>query len=545
MIQKSPLSYAHLIFFLFFAFSICCADKEAELNRENILRIGTVREGFKSASLLGDTSLSLFAQISNPPMMTFNTQGEIEGLVADKVAVSEDNTIWKFHLDPDLCWSDGTMVTADDAKFSIELIAKSVPHARWMQEIIRSISVAENNILILELRRPYSRLDFDLATNNLIPKHIWENIADPVRHISTKDIVGCGPFIIQKIDMDAGIISFRKNPYWKGPQPELNGMELHLYANSDILAFALEKGEVETYYQYASTYPYSNIERLIATNRFDFIERPHLGLRFLGFNLMKKPMSDIFFREALSHAIDYEEIIKLDGLGYGEVPNRGFIPRIMPAFKETINLEHDLEKAKFLLTEAGYIDRDGNGFRETLDAKEMRLSILISKNYARITELVKDYLNAAGIKTQVKAVDYNTWISMKDKNDYDLVVSRTSPWGMFMHANWATGYFDSRRTGEGVLHNVDEPGFLQLCDDILSTRDEEKLKEYASRVQDYYARHLPAIALYWSRIVTPYRKRFSGWSPNPLYGIYSIQNFLSLRIRGQDTLSLNSGVSEY
>ena len=120
---------------------------------------------------------------------------------------------------------------------------------------------------------------------------------------------------------------------------------------------------------------------------------------------------------------------------------------------------------------------------------------------------------------------------MKDKYNYDLVVSRTSPWGMFMHANWATGYFDTRRTGEGVLHNVDDPEFLKLCDDILSTKDMEKLKEYASDIQDYYARFLPAIALYWSRTVTPYKKRYAGWSTNPLYGIYNIQNFLSLRIR--------------
>jgi len=119
---------------------------------------------------------------------------------------------------------------------------------------------------------------------------------------------------------------------------------------------------------------------------------------------------------------------------------------------------------------------------------------------------------------------------MKDKDDYDLVVSRTSPWGMFMHANWATGYFDARRTGEGVLHNVEDPQFLKLCDDILSTKNEEKLKEYASRVQDYYAQYLPAVALCWSRSIIPYQKKYSGWSPNPLYGIYNIQNFLNLRI---------------
>lgn len=515
-----------------------CAEKQTGTELENILKIGTVKGGLKSASLLGDTFLSLFAQISNPPLMTLNKQGEITGLAADRVEVAEDNKIWKFYLDPDLYWSDGTKVTAEDAEFSINLIAKVVPHARWIHEIVRNTRITEDDALVLELHSPYSRMDFEFMTNNLIPKHIWEKIENPLRHVNTGETVGCGPMVISKIDLNAGVISFRKNPYWKGPQPELDGFELHLYNNTDVLALALEKGEVDTYYKYASSYPYSNIKRLEATEQFDFIEEPHLSLRFLGFNLAKKPMSDLRFREAISYCINFEEMIKLDILGYGEVPNRGFIPRIMPGFKESDKLEYDPEKAKKLLEEAGYTDRNGNGFRELLDGEAMRLMILISPDYVRLAELVKDYLKAAGIEARLKNVDYNTWVSMKDKNNYDLVVSRTSPWGMFMHANWATGYFDARRTGEGVLHNVDDPRFLRLCDAILSTKNENKLKEYASRVQDYYARFLPAVALYWSRIVIPTHKKFSGWSLSPLYGIYNIQNFLSLRIRGQVPNSL-------
>ena len=129
---------------------------------------------------------------------------------------------------------------------------------------------------------------------------------------------------------------------------------------------------------------------------------------------------------------------------------------------------------------------------------------------------------------------------MKDKHNYDLVVSRTSPWGMFMHASWATGYFDARRTGEGVLHNVDDPQFLKLCDNILSTKDEKRLKQYAYNVQDYYAQNLPAIALYWSRSVIPYQKKIVGWTSNPLFGLYNIHNFLSIRYR--DTRLPNSGI---
>jgi peptide/nickel transport system substrate-binding protein len=246
MIDKNHWILVSLSISIFFFIS--CAEKSNLTETKNILKIGTTRVGIKSASLLGDTFISLFAQISNPPLTTMNAQGEIEGLVADNVVVNEDNTVWKFFLAPDLFWSDGAAVTAEDALFSIAVTTEKVPHARWLKDMIVNVSVEGDFILVIELVKSYSRLDLDLATFNLIPKHIWEKIPDPARHISKNGIVGCGPFVIDRIDLNAGLISYRKNPYWKGPQPELGGLEVHLYNNIDVLALALEKGEVDTYY---------------------------------------------------------------------------------------------------------------------------------------------------------------------------------------------------------------------------------------------------------------------------------------------------------
>jgi peptide/nickel transport system substrate-binding protein len=523
-------SFYKAFIFLNIIFIISCGGRGQRGNTENVLKIGTTKDGLKSASILSDSYLAGFAHISNPPLMTMTKEGKIEGIIVKSYEISEDNTLWTFHLDTDFYWSDGVQVSSSDVVFSVKLFAKEVPYARWMREILKNVYGARNNVVIFELYKPYSRLDFDFLTYNLLPQHIWAEIEDPLRYAYKGRNIGCGPFYIQKIDLNAGLILFQKNTFWKGPQPEIERIELHVYGNPDVLALALEKGEVDTYYRYNSSYPYPNLERLRATGDFNFIEEPHLSLKFLGFNLRKKPMSDLAFREAISCAIDYEELIKLDVLGYGEVPNKGLLPRTMPDFMETIPLKYEPEKAKIMMTRAGYIDGNGDGIREDLDGKDLKLSILIRKDFLRLGELVRDYLRALNIDVSLKVVDTNTWTSLKDAYKYDFVISRTSPWGMLMYANWATGYFDSRRTGEGVLHTVDDPAFLKLCDNILSTKDEGELEKFAQKVQDYYAQNLPAIALYWSRIVIPYKKKFSGWSPNPLYGIYNIKNFLQLRI---------------
>jgi peptide/nickel transport system substrate-binding protein len=507
-----------------------CGGNSRRSDRESVLKIGTTKDGLKSASILGDSYLAHFAQISNPPLMMMTKQGKIKGIIVQSYEISEDKRIWTFYLDNDLYWSDGTQVSAEDVVFSIQLFAAEVPYARWMREILKKVYKTENNAVVLELHKPYTRLDFDFLTYNLLPQHIWGEIEDPLRHTCSGVNVGCGPFYIANIDLNAGFILFQKNPFWKGPQPEIERIELHIYNNKDVLALALEKGEVDTYYRYNSSYPYPNLKRLEATGNFNFIEEPHLSLKFIGFNLRKTPMSDLAFREAVSYAVNYEELIKLDLLGYGEVPSRGFIPRIMPNFIETTPLRFEPDKAKNMITRAGYIDSNNNGIREDLSGNDLKLSILIHNEFLRLAELVRDYLRTLDIDVSLKVVDTNTWINLKDAYKYDLIISRTSPWGMLMHANWATGYFDSRRTGEGVLHTVDDPAFLKLCDNILATKDERELEKYAQKVQDYYAKNLPAIALHWRRIVIPYQKKFSGWSPNLLYGIYNIENFIKLRI---------------
>lgn len=529
-------TYLSVFFLIGILLNLSCVEQNSRQKKWDCLTIGTTKERLKSASLLGDSSLAAYAQISNPPLMTMTRGGQVEGLIVSRWEISNDLTEWTFHFDPDLYWSDGTKVSAEDAKFSIELLAQEVPYARWMRDLVSEVQTIGDDILVLKLSRPYTRLDFDFTTYNLLPKHIWGVVEDPLRYIQTGEIIGCGPFVIERIDLNSGVISFQKNHYWKGQRPEISSIVLQLYNNKDVLALALEKKEVDTFYSYASSYPYPNLARLKATGNFEFLEEPHLGLKFLAFNIKKEPMSDLSFREAISYALDYKEIIKLDLLNYGEVPNKGFVPRVMPGFTETEKCLFDPQRANMILEKTGYLDRDGNGIREDRRGMDLKLSLLISEDYVRLAELIKDYLQRVGIEAFLKNVDDNTWTSLKDKYEYDLVISRTSPWGMFMHANWATGYFDSRRTGEGVLHNIENPEFLRLCDAILSTTDKARLDELAVEVQNYYAENLPAIALYWSRIVTPYQKKFTGWSPNPLYGIYNINNFLNLRIRRKDSL---------
>jgi len=496
------------------------AEGQQELQKkETILKIGTPNE-IKSANIFSDYYLGIFAHISNPPLMKMDEKGNLTGLTAEEFEVSEDNKIWTFIIRDNLFWSDGKKVTAEDVVFSVKYTGDHNPNARWIKDTLEKTEVLDGNRAVFHFNKPYTRLNLEFATYNIFPEHVWKNIQDPMKYLNAGLNIGFGPFIIEKIDLDAGTVIFSQNPFWAGEKPSLDGFEIHIYKNSDILSLALEKGDVDTYYKYASSYPYAGLQRLEKTGGFAFSETLNMGLVFLAFNLEKKPFSNPVFREAFSYIINYEELLKLDALGYGKKPNRGFVPPSMGGYMETQALKYDPEKALELFDKAGYTEDK---------RKDLTLSVLVRSDWNRVAELIQDYLSAVGIVSTVRSLDLNSWAAEKDNFNYDVTITRTTPWGMLMHAGWGTGYYDSRRSGRGVLHSVEDPEFLNLCDIVLGTTDKNRLSELGEEVQDYYARNLPGIPLYWNTIVIPYNKDFTGWKPDPLYGIYNLDTFVTLK----------------
>jgi peptide/nickel transport system substrate-binding protein len=498
-----------------------------------ILRIGTT-DPVKSANILLDPGLSLFAHISNPTLMKMSREVRPGVRLLREIGHSPDLKSWILTLRDDLHWSDGRTVTSADIRFTFYYLRDRFPAAGWFKAMLEDITTPDRLTAVIRLKKPYARLDFELLTYPLLPGHVWEKIEEPLRHTDPGPIVGCGPFVIGRTDLNRGVISFVRNPHWKGDAPHIDGVEIHLYKNRDILALALQRGDIDIFYEYASSYPYANLAALRRQGGFGFLEQLNLGLHFLGFNLKREPMSDIGFRKALAFAIDYDEIIRLITLGNARVPQWGFVPPSMPEHTPTQPCVFDARKAGRMLDSAGYKDADGDGIREGRDGRGLRLTLLadpLKPFNNRLSELLVEYLAAVGVRIQVRAVEGGSWMSLKDKYRYDLLLSRSSPWGMLMHASWATGYFDARRTGEGVLHTVDDPSFLEMCDALLATTGPGEVRRLAHGVQDYYARNLPAVPLFWNTIVTPYNTRFSGWILDPLYGLYNIDSLLNVRRR--------------
>ncbi len=524
---KKPYTFFILAIIISSLFLSGCRPQNTKEKDTRIVKIGTIHR-VKSKNLLFDPSLSLFSIISHPPLLKLGEDGNPVGLLAKNYHYSADYTTWTFQINQDYYWSDGHPVSPEDIKFTLLYKNTHLPFRKWLGTIIRKIDISGNQVTCT-LNQPYTHFDIELASIRIFPRHIWQGIEDPRDRESGKYYTGCGPYIIREADLNSGIIRFCRNPYWKGANPRINQIEIHTYHNVDVLSLALKRGDVDTYYKYADTFPYENINSLKASGHFKILTFKQSGLVFLGFNLKKSPFSDSSLRLAVLYALDYAEIIRLIARGYGALPRRGFIPSHFRFYHPTESLHRNIGLAKTLLEDAGYKDVNGDGFVEDPGGNQLKINLVSTSIYIRLGELIIDYLKQIGLRTRLQILDPASWVNMKDNYQYDLTLSRTTPWGMMMHAGWATGYFDSRRSGEGVLHTLDDPDFIGLCDDILATKIPGQLKSLARKIQEYYARHLPAIALIWKTDVIPMKHHLSGWHHDPLFGIYNINSLLNLQ----------------
>lgn len=495
---------------------------------EKTLKVASTDE-VKSLAFLSDYTVNQMNIVSNPPLLQFNENGKIIENLAKSYEVSDDNTVWTFTLDDNLFWSDGNPVTGEDVKFSMELWEENDPNSGWIKKIVRDIAV-DGNKVTFTLNTPYTNMPQNIAAKIILPKHIWENVENPMEYTGDGgSFVGCGPFYIDSIDLNSGKLIFRKNPYWKGEAPYYDAIEVSWFKSEDAASKALESGAMDTYWKYAASYPYANVDSLKSTGNFEILEKTSSGLVFLGFNLIKEPMSDLAFRDAVGKAINYQEMVDIATLGHGKIPNAGFIPSSMDGYIETEQLQYNPTEAKKILEEAGYKDTDGNGIIERKDGKDVTLDFLIREQFSREAKLLQEYLQAVGIGVEIHSVDQTSWTDLKNNFDYDITLTRTTPFGMIKEAGWSSAYFDSRLVGGGLLMTVSDPAFQGICDQILSTTDQTKLTGYAKEIQEYYAENLPGIALYWKNDVTPYNKKITGWYSNPMWGIMNEFTFTGVK----------------
>ena len=231
-----------------------------------------------------------------------NVGTDIEGDLAESWDVSDDGTVYTFHLRPDAKFSDGSPVTADDVVFSIKRAAdKENSLVFWTFEAMKDVEAVDPQTVKITLNGPAAPFANDIALwgASIIKKDSAEaGTAD-----GGLSLIGSGPFILDSWQKGEQIV-LKKNPYyWEkdaaGNQlPYLDQVNLILLADDNTRMLKLQAGEIDT----ALDVPYNQIEPLSQDPNLIISATPLYGVTSVALNQAKPEFADVKVRQAMNYA---------------------------------------------------------------------------------------------------------------------------------------------------------------------------------------------------------------------------------------------------
>jgi len=328
---------------------------------------------------------------------------ELEPGLATEWTISPDGKEYTFKLRQGVKFHDGTDFNAEAVKFSIDrqLPPKrtdDMPYASFTFGPVDKVVVVDTYTVKILLKEPYTPFLANLAMALAAP------IVSPtaVGKYGDKFIenpVGTGPFKFVKWDKGQSIQLEKNEEYW-GEKAKVGKLIFQFTKENSVRATQLITGAVDIIDGVDSN-NVAEIEKAGAV----MAEDEGMNINYMAFNTSRAPFNDAKLREAISHAINRDELVKFLYQGYAKVAN-SYMPSFIPGFNDKVTpYEYNPEKAKTMLKELG---------KENLEINMIVYSNPRPYNPAgqKLAESIQGYLLKVGIKSKINVY---TWTEYKKK----------------------------------------------------------------------------------------------------------------------------------
>lgn len=377
-------------------------------------------------------------------LIDLDSNMELKPTLAARWEISPDGLTYTFHLRKGVYFHDnacfpggkGREFNAQDVKYSFDRIQDPRTGSvgfdyyknyvegalEFTDEVTKSISenrepkikdvsgykVIDDSTFQIKLKKPFGPFIFYMCLGfaYIVPKEAVEKYGKDF----FQNPVGTGPFIFEKWTPDLEI-TLKKNPnYWEKDQfgnniPYLDNVKFRFIKDMSQQLLEFKNGTIDDSYRIPTELTTSiiNEDGTLTPEYAQYIlqRKNAYAIQYYGFLTNGKIFSDPKVRQAFNYAIDRERIIKYVLKGTGTSAVNGVVPPGMPGYdiKNIKGYTFDLEKAKQLLSEAGY--PDGKGFPEvTLNINEG------GGRNTQVMEAIQDMIKKLGVPIKVQALQF-------------------------------------------------------------------------------------------------------------------------------------------
>lgn len=383
--------------------------------------------------------------------------GDLEPAVASEYTVSDDAMSITFTLRDGVKFSDGTEVTAEDVKYSIERYA-DIQGSESAFSDFREVVINADGTITVNLAKPNTEFIYELTCAVLPESNDAQINSNPI---------GTGPFKFESYTPGDSLVITKNEYYWKTGYPFLDSVTFKVVTNTNTAIMELNAGTLDIF-QYLTADQAATVD----SGNFNILEGNVNYVQALFLNNAKAPFDNVKVRQAMCYAVDRELINQMIFEGKSHVIGTNMIPGLSKYYNEDTEsvYAHDVQKAKELLAEAGYPD----GFSFT---------ITVPNNYApheSTAQIIVENLAEVGIKAEINLVEFTTWYSdvYVDRN-YDATVVAVD--GRLAPFSW---FEKNVSTGVNNFTNYSNAEFDEVYSKALAEIDLDKKVTYYRQLQE-------------------------------------------------------------
>ena len=453
------------------------------------------------------------------PLVHYGEQGEILPGLAESWDISSDGKVYTFHLQQGVVFSDGTPFDAEAAKFSL-LRWQKKHNAITASRAMESIDILDSQTIQVS----YSVSFYPILNEFSYPR--------PVRFLSPSAVepagdpegsfvapIGTGPWMVQDYVKDQGA-TLVKNPQYWGEQPQLDQMVLKVIPDAQTRIMALQSGEVDAIGAGGANVPLESLPILEGDPHITVHRTLSTQSFFVIFKYDRPPFDDLRVRQAVSSAINKASIVDDLFDGVGQAAQGLFPPTVAYVTEENSPCyPYDPEKARALLAEAGWEDRDGDGIVER-EGTPLKLTLVLQveeyPSWKPICEIIQSDLAGIGMQINLILLERAAYYDRLWKTgEYNLILYRTYQDSWNPHGFLASLFQSDAKEGKPAIAYGSEE-LDALIDQTLATSGapDERQALY-DRLFAMLYEEAACVPIYYPERIVAIQSRFEGFEFAP------------------------------